>query len=179
MSHPEIGAGPQSDVAATGADLANLLGQACGALDLQCRAAHQELRQTQRLLTDATRHLLDCFHAASRELSAVSAEAVEPEQTDSPAARVEANLMAASQHLQFSDLVGQLLSNTEQRVDGLLRVSERLTQLLQALTAEDHRDALELAREKRAFLEALAALETCGSNRVRQSDMTAGEAELF
>jgi hypothetical protein len=36
-----------------------------------------------------------------------------------------------------------------------------------------------LAHEKRAFLDALAELEACGSTRVRQSDMKAGEAELF
>lgn len=153
--------------AASGTELTHLLGQANAALDLQCRAAHFELRQTQRLLTDATRRLLDCFHAASRELAQAQA-------TDT-AARAGANLMAASQHLQFSDLVGQLLNSTEERVDGLLRVSERLQELLRALSASEP----ELALEKRAFLDALADLESCGSTRVIQSDMNAGEAELF
>jgi hypothetical protein len=72
-----------------------LLGQASVALDLQCRAAHFELRQTQRLLSDATRRLLDCFHAATSELA--------NQTSDTPAARAGANLLAASQHLQFSD----------------------------------------------------------------------------
>ena len=154
-----------------GAELTGLLTQASAALDLQCRAAHFELRQTQRLLSDATRGLLDCFHATVHEL----AEAA----SGTPAARAGASLLAASQHLQFSDLVGQLLNSTEERVDGLLRVSERLQELLRALAAPGPHARLQLALEKRAFLEALAELEGCGSTRVHQSDMKAGEAELF
>jgi len=166
MDDPGNGAG-----APAGAELASLLGQASVALDLQCRAAHFELRQTQRLLSDATRRLLDCFHAATSELA--------NQTSDTPAARAGANLLAASQHLQFSDLVGQLLNSTEERVDGLLRVSERLQELLRALNAPEAYAAPLLAHEKRAFLEALAELEACGTTRVRQSDMKAGEAELF
>jgi hypothetical protein len=173
MSHPELGADQQGSGASppAGSELTSLLGQASAALDLQCRAAHFELRQTQRLLTDATRRLLECFHAAARELA-------DPP-SGTPAARAGANLLAASQHLQFSDLVGQLLNSTEERVDGLLRVSERLQELLRALSAPEPHAAPQLAYEKRAFLEALAELEACGSHRVRQSDMKAGEVELF
>ena len=167
MSHPENG----GDARGANVELASLLGQASAALDLQCRAAHFELRQTQRLLSDATRRLLDCFHAASRELA--------DHKTDSPAARAGENLLAASQHLQFSDLVRQLLNSTEERVDGLLRVSERLQELLRVLASPQPQSAPQLAYEKRAFLEALADLEGCGSTRVHQSDMKAGEAKLF
>jgi hypothetical protein len=173
MSSPAAGEDQRSASAAAnpGAELAGLLGQASTALDLQCRAAHFELRQTQRLLSDATRRLLDCFHAAARELA-------EPG-SGTPAARAGANLLAASQHLQFSDLVAQLLNSTEERVDGLLHVSERLQELLRALSAPGPNAGEQLAFEKRAFLDALAELEGCGSTRVHQSDMTAGETELF
>jgi len=168
MSHREVGDQQAGDAGMhPGGELTNLLGQASVALDLQCRAAGFEIRQTQRLLVDATRRLLDCFHAAARELADPSADAA--------AARAGASLLAASQHLQFSDLVGQLLNSTEERVDGLLRVSECLQELLRASNAPDS----QLAHEKRAFLDALAELEACGSTRVRQSDMKAGEAELF
>jgi len=168
MSHPESAADQQG----TGnVELTSLLGQATVALDLQCRAAHFELRQTQRLLSDATRRLLDCFHAASRELA--------DQTSGTPAARAGENLLAASQHLQFSDLVRQLLNSTEERVDGLLRVSERLQGLLRASSTPGPQSALQLAYEKRAFLEALVDLESCGSTRVHQSDMKAGETELF
>jgi hypothetical protein len=165
MSQPAAGADRDS------AELTALLGQAGAALDLQCRAAGFELRQTQRLLSDATRRLLDCFHAATAELAAQDAH--------TPAARAGASLMAASQHLQFSDLVRQLLNSTEERVDGLLRVSERLQELLRALSGAGPHAASQVAYEKRAFLEALSELESCGSRRVHQSDMKAGEAELF
>jgi hypothetical protein len=169
-----------SDITATGMadsadeDLERLVGRAGAALNQQCRAAHQELEQTQLLLADATRKLLDSFHAANRELAGLS--------TDEAAIRVEQNLLAASQHLQFSDLVGQLLATTEQRVDGLLLVSQRLQDLVQAMSvpgAGSHAQASPLAGEKSAFLEAIAALESCGDSRVRQSDTRAGGIELF
>jgi hypothetical protein len=167
MTHPEAGA--ERPDTGESAELASLLGQASVALDLQCRAAHFELRQTQRLLSDATRRLLDCFHAAVRELA--------DQTSGTPAARAGANLLAASQHMQFSDLVSQLLNSTEERVDGLLRVSERLQELLRAMSAPQA--AALLPHEKHALLEALAELEDCGSTRVHQSDMNAGDAELF
>jgi hypothetical protein len=171
MSQPEAGADRQSGTteAHAATELTALLGQAGAALDLQCRAAGFELRQTQRLLSDATHKLLECFHAAARELAEQEAES----------SGTRANLMAASQHLQFSDLVGQLLNSTEERVEGLLRLSERLQELLRALAAAGPHAAVQLAYEKRAFLEALLELEGCGSRRVHQSDMNAGEAELF
>ena len=172
MSNRKVGANKTSHAdVQPGAELASLLSQASTALDLQCRAAGFELRQTQRLITDATRRLLDCFHAAARELATAAAEAA--------AARASASLLAASQHLQFSDLVGQILHSTEERVDGLLRVSERMQELLRALNAPGTPAGTQLAYEKQAFLEALAELEACGSRRVHQSDMKAGEAELF
>ena len=172
MSNREIGGNRSSAAdAQPGSELAGLLGQASTALDLQCRAAGFELRQTQRLIADATRRLLDCFHAAARELATAAAEAA--------AARASASLLAASQHLQFSDLVGQILHSTEERVDGLLRVSERMQEPLRALNAPGTPAGTQLAYEKQAFLEALAELEACGSRRVHQSDMKAGEAELF
>ena len=172
MSNREIGGNRSSAAdAQPGSELAGLLGQASTALDLQCRAAGFELRQTQRLIADATRRLLDCFHAAARELATAAAEAA--------AARASASLLAASQHLQFSDLVGQILHSTEERVDGLLRVSERMQELLRALNAPGTPAGTQLAYEKQAFLEALAELETCNSKRMHQSDMKAGEAELF
>lgn len=155
-------------------ELETLIGKAGEALDLQCRAAHKELEQTQLILADATRKLLDSFHAANRELAAL-AEA-------GGADKVERTLLAASQHMQFSDLIGQLLATTGQRVDALLLVSQRLQQLMRAFGAShappQPQDA-QLAGEKRAFLEALAALESCGNTRVRQSNMQAGEIDLF
>jgi hypothetical protein len=157
-----------------GQDLKALMGRASLALNLQYHAAHQELEQTQLLLADATRKLLDSFHAANRELSALSERVA--------AETVERYLLAASQHLQFSDLAGQLLATTEQRVDGLRCVSQRLQELVQAMSAlhiNSEPEAGQLAGEKLAFLEALAALESCGNSRVRQSDMTAGEIDLF
>ncbi len=157
-----------------GEELEHLVGRAGAALNLQCRAAHQELEQTQLLLADATRKLLDSFHAANRALAGLGA--------DEAAIRVEQNLLAASQHLQFSDLVGQLLATTEQRVDGLLLVSQRLQELVQAISAAStgsHAQASPLAGEKSAFLEAIAALESCGDSRVRQWDTQAGGIELF
>ena len=36
-----------------------------------------------------------------------------------------------------------------------------------------------VAGEKRAFLEAVAALESCGDSRVKQRDTRAGNVELF
>jgi hypothetical protein len=157
-----------------GEELGRLVGRAGAALNLQCRAAHQELEQTQLLLADATRKLLDSFHAANRALAALGA--------DEAATRVKQNLLAASQHLQFSDLVGQLVATTEQRVDRLLLVSQRLQELVQALSVP-HSDAdaqaSQLAGEKRAFLEAIAALESCGDSRVRQWDTQAGGIDLF
>jgi hypothetical protein len=163
-----------SAVAEPGAeDLERLVGRAGAALNLQCRAAHQELEQTQLLLADATRKLLDSFHAANRALAGLGIE---------EATRAEQNLLAASQHLQFSDLAGQLLATTEQRVDGLLLVSQRLQELVQAMgapRADPQAQASHLVREKRAFLEAIAALESCGDSRVRQWDTQAGGIELF
>jgi hypothetical protein len=91
-------------------------------------------------------------------------------------------LLAASQHLQFSDLVGQLLATTEQRVDRLLLVSQRLQELIQAMDAppsDAQRSDAHVAPEKRAFLEAVAALESCGDSRVKQRDTRAGNVELF
>jgi hypothetical protein len=157
-----------------GEELGRLVGKAGAALNLQCRAAHQELEQTQLLLADATRKLLDSFHAANSALAALGA--------DEAATRVKQNLLAASQHLQFSDLVGQLVATTEQRVDRLLLVSQRLQELVQAISVS-HSDpdaqASQLAGEKRAFLEAIAALESCGDSRVRQWDTRAGGIDLF
>jgi hypothetical protein len=155
-------------------DLERLVGRAGAALNLQCRAAHQELAQTQLLLADATRKLLDSFHAANRALTGLRLEEA--------ASRIEQNLLAASQHLQFSDLVAQLLATTEQRVDGLLLVSQRLQELLQAMgapRADPQAEGSQLAGEKRAFLEAIAALESCGDSRVKQWDTRAGGIELF
>lgn len=156
-------------------DLEHLIGKAGEALNLQCRAAHQELEQTQLILADATRKLLDSFHAANRELAALT-EAC-------GADRIERTLLAASQHMQFSDLIGQLLATTEQRVDGLLLVSQRLQDLMRVMSAANtppQPSEAQLASEKRAFLEAVAALESCGNNtRVRQSNMQAGEIDLF
>jgi hypothetical protein len=153
-----------------GDELKRLVGRAGAALNLQCRAAHQELEQTQLLLADATRKLLDSFHAANRALAALGA--------DAGATRVKQNLLAASQHLQFSDLVGQLVATTEQRVDRVLLVSQRLQDLVQAIS-NPHTQASQLAGEKRAFLEAIAALESCGDSRVRQWDTQAGGIDLF
>lgn len=161
-------------VAADGEELERLVGCAGAALDLQCRAARQELEQTQLLLADATRKLLDSFHAANQALTGLGV--VEA------ATRVEQNLLAASQHLQFSDLVGQLLATAEQRVDGLLLVSQRLQELVQAMSAprtDPRAKVSQLAGEKRAFLEAVAALESCGDGGVRQRDTRSGEIELF
>ena len=159
---------------APGEDLEHLIGRAGAALNRQCRAAHQELEQTQLILADATRKLLDSFHAANRELAALAEDAG----TD----RVERTLLAASQHMQFSDLMGQLLATAEQRVDGVLLVSQRLQELVRAMEAANappQTQDSQLASEKRAFLEALAALESCGNSRVRQSDMQAGDIDLF
>ncbi len=159
---------------AAGEELEHLVGRAGAALNLQCRAAHQELEQTQLLLADATRKLLDSFHAANGALTGLGA--------DEAATRVKQNLLAASQHLQFSDLVGQLVATTEQRVDRLLLVSQRLQELVQAVGMRDgdpDTRALQLAGEKRAFLEAIAALESCGDSRVRQWDTQAGGIDLF
>lgn len=158
-------------------DLGRLVGRAGAALNLQCRAAHQELAQTQVLLADATRKLLDSFHAANHALAGLGV------QVEDAATRVGQNLLAASQHLQFSDLVGQLLATTEQRVDRLLLVSQRLQELIQAMDtprtdAQASGDA-HVAGEKRAFLEAVAALESCGDSRVKQRDTRAGNVELF
>jgi len=169
---------PVRDTAASAGshDLGSLVGRAGAALNLQCRAAHQELTQTQLLLANATRKLLDSFHAASHALAGLSTE------VEDAATRVGENLLAASQHLQFSDLVGQLLATTEQRVDRLLLVSQRLQELIQALDAPrsdaQSSDAY-AAGEKRAFLEAVAALESCGDSRVKQRDTGAGSVDLF
>jgi hypothetical protein len=160
--------------AVNGEELQRLVGRAGAALDLQSRAARQELEQTQLLLADATRKLLDSFHAANRALAGLGV--VEA------ATRVEENLLAASQHLQFSDLVGQLLATAEQRVDALSLVSQRLQELVHAMSApgsDPRAHASQLAGEKRAFLEAIAALESCGDSRVRQWDTRAGKIELF
>ena len=169
---------PGDSAASVGShDLGRLVGRAGAALNLQCRAAHQELTQTQQLLADATRKLLDSFHAANHALAGLGM------QVEDAATRVGQNLLAASQHLQFSDLVGQLLATTEQRVDRLLLVSQRLQELIQAMDAprtdaQASGDA-HVAGEKRAFLEAVAALESCGDSRVKQRDTRAGNVELF
>jgi hypothetical protein len=107
-------------------DLEDLVGRASAALHLQCNVAHQELAQTRRLLSDATRNLLDCFQEAHRGLA--SAGPAQPE----PVAR---SLLAATQHMQFSDLVGQLLATTEQRVDALTLVSQRMRNLVERMSA--------------------------------------------
>jgi len=154
-------------------DLEDLVGRASAALNSQCHAAHQELAQTQQLLADATRKLLDCFQEAHRGLA--SAGPAQPE-------TVARSLLAATQHMQFSDLVGQLLATTEQRVDALTRVSQRLQNLVETMSAVRASAGVqpaELAGEKHAFLEALAALESFGNSRVRQSDMQAGGVDLF
>lgn len=169
---------PAEDSAASAGphDLGRLVGRAGAALNLQCRAAHQELTQTQLLLADATRKLLDSFHAASHALAGLGM------QVEDAATRVGQNLLAASQHLQFSDLVGQLLAATEQRVDRLLLVSQRLQELIQAMDApraDAQASDAHVAREKRAFLEAVAALESCGDSRVKQRDTRAGSVDLF
>jgi hypothetical protein len=177
MRLPEVRVGQAAVTGAperVGEDLKGLIGRASVALNRQCHAAHQELEQTQLLLADATRKLLDSFHAANRELSALS-ESVATES-------IERNLLSASQHLQFSDLVGQLLATTEQRVDGVRCVSQRLQKLVQAMSVlhtHPEANAVELASEKRAFLEALAVLESYGESRVQQSDMEAGDIDLF
>src|SRR5262245_38790415 len=115
MKQPEAGdsAARETDDPAGDLDLAE---RASAALSRQCNAAHDELTQTQQLLSDATRRLLDCFHEMQREL--VSAGTVQPE----PVAR---SLLAATQHMQFSDLVGQLLATTGERVDALTQLSQR------------------------------------------------------
>lgn len=154
-------------------DLGRLVGRAGAALNLQCRAAHQELTQTQLLLADATRKLLDSFHAANHALAGLSME------VEDAATRVGQNLLAASQHLQFSDLVRQLLATTEQRVDRLLLVSQRLQELIQAMDGPRPDAQVRDAHAKRAFLEAVAALESCGDSRVKQRDTHAGSVDLF
>jgi len=166
---------PGEDYTASAAshDLGRLFGRAGAALNLQCRAAHQELTQTQMLLADATRKLLDSFHAANHALAALGT------QVEDAATRVGQNLLAASQHLQFSDLVGQLLATTEQRVDRLLLVSQRLQELIRAMDAPRADAEARVAGEKRAFLEAVAALESCGDSRVKQRDTGAGSVDLF
>jgi hypothetical protein len=50
---------------------------------------------------------------------------------------------------------------------------------MEAANAPPQTQDSQLASEKRAFLEALAALESCGNSRVRQSDMQAGDIDLF
>lgn len=157
-------------------DLGHLVGRAGAALNVQCRAAHQELTQTQLLLADATRKLLDSFHAANHALAGLGA------QVEDAATRVAQNLLAASQHMQFSDLVRQLLATTEQRVDRLLLVSQRLQELIRAMDtprADAPAGKAHVSEEKRAFLEAVAALESCGDSRVRQRDTGAGSVDLF
>jgi hypothetical protein len=61
-------------------------------------------------------------------------------------------------------------------------VSQRLQELVQAISGA-HNDpptrASQFAGEKRAFLEAIAALESCGDSRVRQRDTQAGGIDLF
>lgn len=158
-------------------DVTGLIGRTSAALSSHCLAAHQELQQTQQLLNDATRKLLNCFHAATRNLSTHDSGSGAP-----AAAQAEANLLAASQHLQFSDLVGQMLATTEQRVDSLLRVLQTLQSLVQSvnvLRAESKLQTAELDAGKRAFIEALCALEALGDSGIRQVNMEAGDAELF
>ena len=165
--------GEDSTASAASHDFGGLFGRAGAALSLQCRAAHQELTQTQMLLADATRKLLDSFHAANHALAGLGT------QVEDAATRVGQNLLVASQHLQVSDLVGQLLATTEQRVDRLLLVSQRLLELIRAMDAPRADAEALVAGEKRAFLEAVAALESCGDSRVKQRDTGAGSVDLF
>jgi hypothetical protein len=90
--------------------------------------------------------------------------------------------LAASQHLQFADLVGQLLASTEHRVEGMLRLSEELRALIQALEAmgdDATANESDIENGKRALIDAVEPLESGGESRVRQSDLRAGEVELF
>ncbi|MEO8626634.1 MAG: hypothetical protein ABI612_00830 [Betaproteobacteria bacterium] len=165
-------------------DIPSLVVRTGAALKSQCVAAHEELQQMQHLLSDATRNLLDCFHAAARDLADYERARNSPEQSSSEqaAARVEANLLAASQHLQFSDLVGQLLTTTEERIDALLLVSQNMQSLMLALSAardNPDEDNGQFDARKQAFFEALQILESRGPSRVRQTSMEAGDAQLF
>jgi len=181
---PPVGSAEESArTQSSGTDLETLMGAASSALNRQCRAARHELKQTRQLLADASRRLLDAFHAATAELAAMqtASPGAVPGQPPAPST-VSQRLMAASQHLQFSDLVGQLLVTTERRVDGMLRLSEELRALLQASEAARANPAareIDVEHGKRALLDALALLESAGDSRVRQSDLGAGEVDLF
>jgi hypothetical protein len=167
-------------------DLPALIGRANCALDHHCRAARQELNQTRQLLAEASRLLLDAFRAANVELAAMQdalgGDAL-PGRGQHPVSGVSRRLLAASQHLQFPDLVGQLLATTERRVDALLRMSEELQALVRAFetTGADpaSRDA-GLEQQKHALHDTLVALESSGvDSAVGQLDMQAGEVNLF
>jgi hypothetical protein len=157
---------------AEGEELAGLMRRASAVLITQCSAAHEELKQTQHLLADATRALLDCFQAAARELEAMAAE-------HDGASQAAQRLLAASQHLQFADLVGQLLVNTERRVDALVQVSARLAELMSAVQLQRATAGTKYAAQTRAVLDALAQLEASGRSSVRQLSMQAGSVDLF
>ncbi|HTT39599.1 MAG TPA: hypothetical protein VMH32_18280 [Burkholderiales bacterium] len=168
-----------------GQDLPALIARATCALDRHCRAARQELNQTRQLLAEASRMLLDAFRAANAELTAMRDAAggdAPAGAAQHPASGVSRRLFAASQHLQFPDLVGQLLATTEGRVDALLQMSEKLQALVRAsatAAAPASPDA-DLEQRKHALHVTLLALESSGvDSAVGQSDMQAGEVNLF
>jgi len=169
-----------------GHDLPALIARATCALDRHCRAARQELNQTRQLLAEASRLLLDGFRAANAELTAMQEAACGDAPAGAaqhPASGVSRRLLAASQHLQFPDLVGQLLATTEGRVDALLQMSEKLQALVRAsatTAAGPASDDADLERRRHALHVTLLALESCGvDSAVGQSDMQAGEVKLF
>jgi len=183
---PLVGNAEQSAATQGEDEFEVLIGRAGSALNRQCRAARQELKQTRQLLADASRQLLDAFHGATRELAAMQMPAAEAPTNSAgvphPAAGVSQRLLAASQHLQFSDLVGQLLASMEHRVDGMLRLSEELRALVQVLEAARDDPAGgdgDIEHGKRALMDAVIPLESGGESRVRQADLKAGEVDLF
>jgi len=163
-------------------DLPALIGRATCALDRHCRAARQELNQTRQLLAEASRLLLDAFLAANVELAAMQ-DALGSGGAQHPASGVSQRLLAASQHLQFPDLVGQLLATTERRVGALLRMSEELQALVRVFESSDADPASHHAvveQRMHALLGTLLALESSDTgSAVGQSDMQAGEVNLF
>jgi hypothetical protein len=183
---PPVGNAEQSAATQAEDEFEVLVGRAGSALNRQCRATRQELKQTRQLLADASRQLLDAFHAATRELAAMQMHTAEVPTNSAgvphPASGVSQRLLAASQHLQFSDLVGQLLVSMEHRVDGMLRLSEELRALVQVLEAARDDPAggdSDVEHGKRALMDAVIPLESGGESRVRQADLKAGEVDLF
>jgi hypothetical protein len=184
---PPVGNAEQSAATQAEDEFEVLIGRAGSALNRQCRAARQELKQTRQLLADASRQLLDAFHAATCELAAMQMPTGEGPGANSaavphPASGVSQRLLAASQHLQFSDLVGQLLASMEHRVDGMLRLSQELRALVQVLEAARDDPAgggTDVEHGKRALMDAVVPLESGGESRVRQADLKAGEVDLF